>query len=96
MKIPRTFRWKWRYVTAKLYSLAVGRWIGRRLQGSRVAWQEARYGVLAIKLGDARSPPMKKALGDEAVDKLYNDLLQRFVNQGASRRMVGDDRDSQE
>ena len=82
MRVPMRFRWRWRYVTVKLYGLAVCRWIGQGLQGMSGLWRDTRYEVLAVKLEDARSPPMRAALGDRQVTTLYNDLLQHFTNQG--------------
>jgi hypothetical protein len=96
MIVPKRFRRRWRRSAAKLYGLAVCRWIGCGLRGLRPLWRDARHKLLALKLEDARSEPMREALGDRGVEKVYNDLLRRFVIQGSSRRMVRGDRGSQQ
>lgn len=95
MQVPKKFRRRWRHTTVRLYGSAICRWIVRGMKGLRPLWRDARYQILAVKLRDARSRPMREALGDKAATDLYNGLLRCFVTQGSSRRMVGGDRRSE-
>lgn len=96
MKVPRRFRWRWRCITAKFYSLAVGRWIVGGFRDLRGRWRDTRHRVLAIKLDDVRSTSMREVLGDKGAEDLYNDLLRSFIVRGSSRRIVRDDHGSQQ